>query len=169
MRVAPVALHALDDPAQATRIARDQSRTTHAAPQAVQACDFFVTLLREAMLGNERDVVLWVRSWDGHASIAAIAAGVWHDKKRDDIKASGYVIDTLEAALWSVANTASFEQSLILAVNLAEDADTVGAVTGQIAGALYGLSAIPERWLRSLAWRQKIETLGHALLKPAAR
>ena len=68
-----------------------------------------------------------------------------------------------------MCQTESFEDAVVLAVNLADDADTVGAVTGQIAGALYGASAIPERWLKPLAWRERIEQLGRDLLARSSR
>lgn len=92
--------------------------------------------------------------------MAAVAAGSWRGKARDAISSSGYVVRTLEAALWAVEATGTFEEALVLAVNLGDDADTVGAVTGQLAGALYGAAAIPPRWLGPLAWRERIETTG---------
>ena len=164
MRVAPVALRALDDDARAVQIARDQSRTTHAAAQAVEACDLFVRILREAIQGAGKDA-LRSRPWDGTARIRDIAAGTWRGKARSQIKSSGYAIDTLEAALWCTDQAASFEEALVLAVNLAGDADTVGAVTGQIAGAVFGASAIPQRWLGPLAWREQLETLATQLVR----
>ncbi len=163
MRVAPVALWALDDPALASTLARDQSRTTHGAPQAVEACDFFVGLLRAAIHGDGAAVLL-PRLWRGHRDVRAIAAGRWRDKDRTDIRSSGYVVSTLEAALWAVARTDSFADALILAVNLGGDADTVGAVTGQLAGAIYGASSIPARWLAPLAWRDRLTALAAALV-----
>lgn len=162
MRLAPVALFAVHDAARADQLARDQSRVTHAAPQAIEACAFFVQLLREAVLGQPD--VLHTRTWSGDPVIAAIGGGSWRQKSRDEIRSSGYVIDTLEAALWAVGTTSSFEDALVLTVNLGEDADTVGAVTGQLAGALYGAAAIPERWLRPLAWRAQVEESAMTLL-----
>jgi len=82
--------------------------------------------------------------------------GNYKSLSRDFIRSSGYVIDTLEAAMWAVYSTNSFEDALVLAVNLGEDSDTVGAVTGQLAGALYGYSNIPIRWLDNLAWHSRI-------------
>jgi ADP-ribosyl-[dinitrogen reductase] hydrolase len=101
--------------------------------------------------------------WDGHATIQSIAG----DRAR--IRSSGYVIHTLESALWSVEQTDSFEEAVVLAVNLGDDADTVGAVTGQHAGAFYGAGAIPERWLTNPAWRPRILTMADALLTAADR
>lgn len=163
MRLAPVALFALRDPTTAVQLAIDQSRTTHATPQALEACAFFVTLLREAILGE--DDVLRSRAWSGDPAVGAIAARAWQDKERAQIRSSGYVIDTREAALWCVSTTDSFEDALVIAVNLGHDADTVGAATGQIAGALYGASAIPARWLAPLAWRDRISDVTERLLK----
>lgn len=189
MRLAPVALATLDDPGEAERIAEAQSRTTHGAPQAVEACAYFVQLLRGAIRG-EADV-LRPRPWigadteglrprhflsgvddaltpvvrDGEAAIDELARGAWRGKTRDQIRSSGYVVHTLEAALWAVGTTATFEDALILAANLGDDADTVGAVTGQFAGAVYGASAIPDRWLAPLAWRARITDLADRLVR----
>ncbi len=77
-------------------------------------------------------------------------------------------MDTLEAALWCVEKTTSFEEALVLAVNLGGDSDTVGAVTGQLAGAVYGASFIPREWLHPLAWRERIEETALALCRQRA-
>ena len=192
MRLAPVALVTLHHPGEAERIAEAQSRTTHAAPEAIEACTYFVQLLREAILNQPN--VLRPRPWigddtdglrprhfiegpdfdltplnrPGEAAIHAIAQGSWRGKARENIRSSGYVIHTLEAALWAVGTTTTFEEALTLAVNLGEDADSVGAVTGQLAGALYGTSSIPERWLHPLAWREKITGLADDLVAAGA-
>ncbi len=96
--------------------------------------------------------------------VKAIAEGGWRGKPRHQIKSSGYVVDTLEAALWAVGGSNTFEEAVLKAVNLGDDADTVGAVAGQIAGALWGLGAIPERWRNKLAWRDKFVSLGGKLI-----
>jgi ADP-ribosyl-[dinitrogen reductase] hydrolase len=163
MRLAPAVLYALDDPTACATVAAEQSRTTHGAPQAVQACAFFADLLRRAIHGEAKHSLLAPQEWDGHPAVHAVAAGGWRGKSRAAIRSSGYVIHTLEAALWSVAETDSFEAALVLAVNLADDADTVGAVTGQLAGAIYGADAIPGRWLEPLAWRERLVRIANAL------
>ena len=73
--------------------------------------------------------------------------GSYKTKIEDQIKSTGYVIHTLEAALWCFHTTNTFEEGAIKAVNLGDDADTSGAVYGQLAGAYYGFDAIPSRWL----------------------
>ena len=165
MRLAPAVLYALGDPAACRTLATEQSRTTHGAPQAVQACAFFADLLRRAIGGEAKESLLTGQDWDGHPAVQVVAAGSWRGKARAAMRSSGYVIHTLEAALWSVAETDSFEAALVLAVNLADDADTVGAVTGQLAGAIYGMDAIPARWLENLAWRERLVDAADALAK----
>lgn len=78
---------------------------------------------------------------------------------REEIKSSGYIVDTLEAALWCLYNTESYEECVLKAVNLGEDTDTVAAVAGGLAGALYGYGAIPQKWLDTLIKRDYIESL----------
>jgi ADP-ribosyl-[dinitrogen reductase] hydrolase len=163
MRLTPVVIFAQRDPQAAVTLAREQSRLTHAAPEAVDACAFFATLLVEALSGGSPHDILAPRPWAGTPAVAAIAGGSWRGKARSDISSSGYVIHTLEAALWCVGRRASFEDAVIEAANLADDADTVAAVTGQLAGALHGIHGIPARWLDRLAWRERIERSAAAL------
>ena len=169
MRLSPVAIRWWHDRAKAVEAARLQSRTTHGAAQAVEACALYAELLVEAIGGAPKETVLRARDWPGDAAIAAVAAGAWRGKERDAIFSSGYVLHTLEAALWCVGQTKSIEEALILAANLARDADTVAAVTGQLAGALWGVSGAPAEWLEKLAWREKIETLAADLYQAAER
>jgi ADP-ribosyl-[dinitrogen reductase] hydrolase len=169
MRLAPAAIHALHDPAFAQHFAVQQSRTTHAAPQAVEACAFFAELLVGAMQGVPKAELLEPRAWKGDPAIVAAARGGWRGRARSAVRSSGYVVHTLEAALWAVERTESFEEALVLTVNLGDDADSVGAVTGQLAGALYGMSGIPARWLEPLAWRAKLVGAADALLAGGVR
>ena len=77
----------------------------------------------------------------------------------DSIHSSGYVVDALEAAVWSLVNSASFKETLLKAVNLGDDTDTVGAIAGGLAGVYYGYDAIPEDWLAAIQRREWIEGL----------
>ena len=77
----------------------------------------------------------------------------------DKIKSTGYVVDTLEAAVWSLITTDGFDQALLKAVNLGDDTDTVGAIAGGLAGLYYGYDAIPEDWLSALRRREWIEEM----------
>ncbi len=101
-----------------------------------------------------------------HGEAADIAAKIPSDiaaRTETQVESTGYVIDTFEAALWAFAPQDGFENIVLRAVNLGDDADTVGAVTGQIAGGRYGLSQIPEPWVQVLAWRDEIIEMGRKL------
>ncbi len=163
MRLAPVALRYRVDRSQLDFCAAEQSRTTHAAEEAVDACRAFAEMLADAIAGSPRADLLAPRHFDGAPAVARVLGGSWRGKARHEISSSGYVIDTLEAAIWSVARTADFRSAVLLAANLADDADTVAAVTGQLAGALYGLSGIPDGWLDRLAWKDRLLDLAHRL------
>ena len=164
MRLAPVAVRFWNDRARLIDCAADQSRTTHGAEEAVDACRAFAELLADAIAGSPRAALLAPRPFEGAPAIARIVAGSWRGRSRDEIRSSGYVVHTLEAALWSVARTGDFRNAVLLAANLADDADTVAAVTGQLAGALYGLSGIPERWLDRVAWKDRLLEAAQRLL-----
>jgi ADP-ribosylglycohydrolase len=165
MRLAPAVLFAAPNPQMAMELADRQSRTTHRAAVAHDASRFLAELLIQAVTGAGKDELMRSRQWTGTAELSQIASGNWKKKCRQEISSSGYVLHTLEAALWSVHRSNSFEEALICAVNLGEDSDSVGAVTGQLAGALWGLDGIPERWLAKLAWRKQIEQKAVALFR----
>ncbi|WP_449411630.1 ADP-ribosylglycohydrolase family protein [Methylobacterium komagatae] len=95
--------------------------------------------------------------------VQRVMDGCWKSKDRSDIRSSGYVLDTLEAALWCVSETTTFREVVLLAVNPGDDADTVGAVTGQLAGAAYRLSAHPDDWVSRLAWSERLSGIGRQL------
>ena len=164
MRLAPVAVRFWNDPPRLIATAAEQSRTTHGAEEAVDACRAFAELLADAIAGSPRVDVLAPRPFEGAPAIARILAGGWRGRARDAIRSSGYVVDTLEAAIWSVARTGNFRNAILLAANLADDADTVAAVAGQLAGALYGLDGIPDTWLERVAWKERLLAAGRRLL-----
>ncbi len=75
----------------------------------------------------------------------------------------GYVLETLSAAFWALENHRGFEDVVVAAINLGDDADTVGAVAGALAGAREGIGAIPERWLKQLQHAEPLAELARAL------
>ena len=167
MRLAPVALRFWNDRPRLLATAAEQSRTTHGAEEAVDACRAFAELLADAIAGTPRAEILARRPFEGAEAVARVLAGSWRGRPRDEIRSSGYVVHTLEAAIWSVARAGNFRNAVLLAANLADDADTVAAVTGQLAGALYGLREIPDAWLERLAWRDRLLEAGRrALAEP---
>lgn len=165
IRLAPVALRHLRDGDEAVRVARLQSSCTHPARMAADAAAYLVTLLRELILGVPNASLPRQLHSDTNREIAAIAAGNYLTLRR--LSPKGYVADTLETALWALHHTESFEQALIAATSLGGDAHSIGAVTGMLAGASYGLRAIPDRWLLPLAWRDEIAAIGERLLELA--
>jgi ADP-ribosyl-[dinitrogen reductase] hydrolase len=164
MRLAPVAIRHWRDRAALADVAARQSRTTHAAAEAVDACVAYAGVLADAIAGQPRDIVLSSAAGSASPTIAAIMDGSWRGRRRAEIRSSGYVVHSLKAALWCVGRTADFRSAVLLAANLGDDADTVAAITGQLAGALYGASGIPAEWLDKLAWRARLESAARSLL-----
>lgn len=165
MRLSPVAVRHFGNRASLRDVAARQSRTTHAAPEAVDACVVYAETLADAIEGRPRSEVLRAREGPYSGEIAGIAQGSWRGLARDSIKSSGYVAHSLEASLWSVGRTASYEAAALLAANLADDADTTAAITGQLAGALYGHLGIPVAWRNKVAWGARIEQVADLLLE----
>jgi ADP-ribosyl-[dinitrogen reductase] hydrolase len=91
-------------------------------------------------------------------------AGSWRGKSRSEIRSSGYVSHSLEAAIWSVGRTADFRSAVLTAANLGDDADTTAAIAGQLAGAIYGVRGIPTAWLDKLAWRERLQSTADRLM-----
>ena len=167
MRLAPVAIWGIRaDPAVMTRVARRQSMTTHAADACLEACEAYALMLRAAILGADFDSALENARGSYGPVIGPIVAGSWREKTRDQISSSGFVAHSLEAAIWCVANTDNFDDAVLLAANLGDDADTTAAITGQLAGAIYGASTIRQSWQEKLAWRDEIEALARKLAFP---
>ena len=96
-------------------------------------------------------------------SFQAIARREYRAKSRDEIRGSGYVVESLEAALWCFANTETFEQAVLQAANVGDDADITAAICGQVAGAHYGLEAIPSHWIERLRMSEFITELADRL------
>lgn len=168
MRLAPISMFLSPDVDAVERCAVDSSRTTHGAQECVDACRLLARILHRALLGQSKDDVILgdCGTFRGAERIVSIADGEWRDKARLDIWGSGYVVESLEAALWCFWNTHSFEEAVLAAANLGDDADTTAAVCGQVAGAYYGASGIPAAWLGTLAMRDQIECLADQLTCP---
>jgi len=166
----------LRDPALAIEMAAQSSRTTHGAREAVDACRYLCALILGALRGTPKEELLAERYcpipgyWERHPltrRIDEVASGSFKERQPPEIRGSGYVVHTLEAALWAFYHSDSFEEGCLKVVNLGEDADTTGAVYGQLAGAYYGVEGIPERWLARLAHRTLIEDVADRLYQHA--
>jgi ADP-ribosyl-[dinitrogen reductase] hydrolase len=172
MRLAPVPLRWARWPREALANSAASSRTTHGAAAAVDACRYLGALLVGAIAGIGKTELLagpyspLADYWEESPlvpEIEEIAAGSSKSRQPPEIESTGYVVKTLEAALGAFHHSESFEQGCRLAVNLGGDADTCGAVYGQLAGAFYGEHGIPQRWLHVLAHRPLIESLAERL------
>ena len=170
MRLAPVPMFYYPDMDAAIEFSGTSSRTTHGSLECVDACRYFALLLCRAIAGKEKDALLAPPdaaefTFDPPLApkIAAISTGSYSSKARDRIVGNGYVVNSLEAALWSFATTDSYQDAILTAVNLGDDADTTAAICGQIAGAFYGINAIPASWLAKVALRAEIEDLANRL------
>lgn len=147
MRLAPVPLYYHRDRAKAVDRSGDSSRTTHGAPEAVDACRLYGGLIVDALNGRSKQELLAAAPPTTRAP-----------------KGSGYVVESMQAALWAFSTTSSFRDGALAAVNLGDDADTTGAIYGQLAGAHYGAEGIPEAWRKKLVQRDLIESFADRLL-----
>ena len=164
MRLAPVPMFFSPDIEAARKYAALSSRTTHGAPECLDACEVFATLICNALEGASKAQLLQpiAGKWCSEG-IASIARHDYRIKKIDDIRGSGYVVESLEAALWCFHSTHDFRSAILLAANLGDDADTTAAICGQIAGAYYGYSGIPRKWRETLAMHDEIVQLADDL------
>jgi ADP-ribosyl-[dinitrogen reductase] hydrolase len=167
MRLAPAVLAAGGGEGRAAELARAQSAVTHAAPECLHAAEMMARILnRSIRAGGLVALAPEDLPQDASARLRQAALGHLHSQPREAVHSGGYVVETFEAALWSVANSSSFEEAVLKAVNLGHDADTTGAVAGQFAGAMWGYSAIPKRWRDRLAWHDRLVEAARALWVP---
>ncbi len=151
----------------------ESSLPTHASPLCLSACAYMGLVLCGLIHGLSRDEVLspnWRplldlrKIYPLHPAVDEVAAGSFRNRQPPEIVGSGYVVNSLEAALWAFHDAQDFRQAVLKAVNLGDDADTTGAVCGQFAGAYWGESGIPVEWREGLAGRDIIEPILARLL-----
>ncbi|HJA77709.1 MAG TPA: ADP-ribosylglycohydrolase family protein [Candidatus Desulfovibrio gallistercoris] len=172
MRVAPLAFYmfGIRDAEERFRIVRDVSSLTHAHEWSVAACYIYVELLNKLRMGRKKKAAYAELREDfargvpfiSKATLAKFVRILENDISllpEEEIRSSGFVIDTLEAALWCFLTTDNYKDAVLKAVNLGEDTDTTGAVTGALAGLAYGLGSIPREWLDQLAGREEIQRI----------
>jgi ADP-ribosyl-[dinitrogen reductase] hydrolase len=164
MRLAPVAIRFRDDRSALRDAAARQSKTTHAAPEAIDACVLYAEMMADAISGARRSEVLKDHPGPWAGKIDTINQGSWRGLGRASVNASGYVAHSLEAALWATGRTAKYDRAVLHAANLGQDSDTTAAIAGQLAGALAGASGIRVDWLAKLAWRVRLTAAADALV-----
>ena len=174
MRILPVGLRFAEaDESELVRALTEASQVTHAHPRSVMACVFHGFVVRALLRGETPASALT----SAQAAFRARFSDSFPDECRhfrrlldpdfsalpeSAIRSGGYVLDTLEAALWCLLNSGSFEACVLRAVNLGDDTDTTGCVAGGLAGLTWGLEAIPEPWLAALARRDEVAALCEA-------
>ena len=165
MRLAPVVMYYDPDLDALLHYAGESSRTTHGALECIDACRYFAALLHLCFAGSDKESILQCNLYAPESrKVRAIAAGDYRAKSCSAINGTGYVIDCLEAALWCFDHTDNYRDAVLAAANLGQDADTTAAVCGQIAGAYYGIDAIPSAWRDKLTLGQDIVNLATRLL-----
>ncbi|CAF3699554.1 unnamed protein product [Rotaria sordida] len=172
MRLAPVPLFFHRDPEKAVHYSGESCGTTHGHEKAYDACRYYGALIVAALHGESKEALMSPefydkhRHWFGkkplHDDVEAVAKGSYRKKEGydDGIRGKGYIVTTLEAALWAFwADENSFEKGALLAVNLGDDTDTTATIYGQLAGAFYGYNALPKKWIHQIYARRFIEYL----------
>jgi len=175
MRIHPLAIYlAKQSDEEIVTKSFEISELTHAHIRSKLACAYFCILLKYIINGNFfttsykitndflRDLIIKRGEFKNFERI--LSEKILTEPK-SKIKSSGYVIDTLESSLWCVANTKNLKSAILKAVNLGEDSDTTGAVTGALVGAIYGYKEIPEEWLNSLAKKGMISNVVEKFIK----
>lgn len=165
MRLAPVVLFFFPDRDEVVHHAGKSSRTTHGAAEAVDGCRLLADILCALLSGADKEAALDAAKPTVSMSprLRDVADGRYRESSEEEIVGSGYVVESLEAALWCFWRAESFAEAVLLAANLGDDADTTAAVCGQLAGAHWGESGIPDPWLQRLVMVDRIRSFADAL------
>ncbi|KAJ5241685.1 uncharacterized protein N7469_000012 [Penicillium citrinum] len=163
MRIVPVGVILWKDPKFARKVARAQSEITHPALACLEACDAFTELICRAMRGQSKEQMcdVFASFQFRHHALGQRMKGYkrvadWKGKGSGQMKSSGWVVDTLECALWGFFKYDSWEKGALAVVNLGGDSDTAGAIYGALAGVFYGADAIPRWWVDDMQNKREI-------------
>ena len=171
MRLAPIPMYYSNNPEDALKYAALSSKTTHANVMCIDACRYMSGIIVGLLNGDTKETVLSsmyspVKDYFDDVplcdAIQEIANGSFKTKQPPEIIGTGFVVKSLEAALWAFHTTDNFKDGALMAVNLGNDADTTGAVYGQIAGACYD---IPQEWLDIICMKEKIVEISNQLFQ----
>ncbi|HYG16294.1 MAG TPA: ADP-ribosylglycohydrolase family protein [Bacteroidia bacterium] len=176
MRILPLALYVKDKPIdERYKIIKEASAVTHAHIRSVISCFYYVEFALKLMKG-EKPQQAFINNKSVSEYYSALNINSFEIARLDNllikdiyqfsdeqIKSSGYVIDSLEAAIWCLLTTHTYKEAVLRAVNLGEDTDTVAAITGGLAGIYYGFDSIPDEWLIVLAKAPEISDLADKL------
>ncbi|MCB2385466.1 ADP-ribosylglycohydrolase family protein [Thalassolituus alkanivorans] len=156
MRLAPIPMF-FSDLEECIQFAGESSRTTHGSAECIDSCKLFASLLYHAYASTEKAEIFTRNTYKPATDkVSGISEARFLDNSYSQLTGSGYVIESLESALWCFMNSNSFEECVLMAANIGNDADTTAAIAGQIAGAFYGLENIPSHWVDKLAMKDEI-------------
>ena len=165
MRCAPLALAFADNWDTLQQVSRDSSRITHADPRCTHGCAALNLTIAALLDGDNQPLAsaLDALSSDAPDTLRGVLEPLPDDIDSEELQNSGYVLYTLQTALYHALTADSAESAIVNAVNEGGDTDTIGAVAGAVAGARFGASALPERWLDALAATNKLRGLAREL------
>ncbi len=166
MRILPLAFYTFGmKQAERFEIVHNVSKLTHSHEQSLVACGIYVQLACELLKGYSKEKAYrrmidecksFYEAETQRVPFQRVLSGTIRDLKEFQISSSGYVVDTLEAALWCFLSTETYTDCVLKAVNLGDDTDTIAAVAGGLAGILYGIDAIPKEWINCIAQKDEI-------------
>jgi ADP-ribosyl-[dinitrogen reductase] hydrolase len=166
MRCAPISLYRWRDTRQLIADSLDSSRVTHWDDLACYSAAALNLIIAGLLQGHRQSAVqAGIEALDGLAPQVTQRLAAAAQKSLSDLRPTGFVLNTLEAAVWCWQRAGTFEEAMVAAVNLGDDADTVGAVCGALAGADFGLAGIPPRWLDTLEGRAHLVHLAGELYR----
>lgn len=171
MRLAPIPMYYAGDDTQLAHYASQSSRVTHGAPAAIDACVLMAIMMATGLRGGTKADIIpagerYAQTVAIQADIAKVMQGSYR-KQPPFIQGTGYVVKSFEAALWAFYYFDDFKTGALAAVNLGQDADTTGAIYGQLAGAVWGESQIPVAWRQRLVKPREISWRAEELLRLA--
>ncbi|MCE5346724.1 MAG: ADP-ribosylglycohydrolase family protein [Bacteroidales bacterium] len=177
MRISPLVFYIAQKPAvERFEITRQVSSITHGHIRSVVACFYYLEFARQLLTSKDKyqiysnlqtEVTDYLLAFSVNPAETAffdrLLKGNIFDLPEDSISSTGYVLHTLEAVIWCLMTTDSYSDAVLRAVNLGDDTDTTAAVTGGLAGLLYGYDCIPAEWIKTLARKDDIEELAERL------
>jgi ADP-ribosyl-[dinitrogen reductase] hydrolase len=183
MRILPLIFYLVDKPInERFDITKKVSSITHGHIRSVIACFYYLEFAKQIIEGKDKfeiykNLQTEVLHQLNDQSINPTEIELYdrllksdiHTLHENQIQSSGYVLHTLEASIWCLLTTNNYQEAVLKAVNLGLDTDTTGAVTGGLAGLLYGVENIPEKWVQQLARKEDIEDLSERLAKQYER
>ncbi|MDO6766114.1 ADP-ribosylglycohydrolase family protein [Agarivorans sp. 1_MG-2023] len=160
MRLAPIPIYYHDNYEQCIQYAGESSRTTHGSAECIDSSKLFSSLIFNAFYAESKSDIFKNNKYIPCCEkVSAISQCDFLNYEYIQMTGSGYVVESLASALWCFMNGSSFKECILLAANIGNDADTTAAICGQIAGAYYGFSGIPEHWRNNIAMAKEIEEL----------